>query len=113
MTHLPMPVRSRQDTRTVYRSDEKKEVPTMRMMDATATERFNELLSTWRKQGRKLGWDELTEAACIAQEEQAARETETEPGGPGQRGDGSRAGGNRAGHPPFRDHQHGDEDETR
>ncbi len=48
----------------------------MRMMDAEATERFNQILKEWRKEGRGIGWPELNQAARIAQAEPEEREQE-------------------------------------
>jgi len=45
-------------------------------MDGVATERFNQLLKEWRREGRKIGWEDLNRAARIAREEQEERRAE-------------------------------------
>jgi hypothetical protein len=39
------------------------------MMDQAATDRFNEILAQWRREGRQIGWPELQEAFRLAQKE--------------------------------------------
>jgi hypothetical protein len=63
----------------------------MRMLDARATELFNRILKEWRGQGRRIDWEELRQAAAMAQADQEARGAEGRQGpGKDREGGGGR-----------------------
>ena len=50
----------------------------MQPLGHEAMELFNEILASWRKQGRKLDWGSLNEAARLAREYQETQQREKE-----------------------------------
>ena len=50
------------------------EAMTMKPLGDEAMQLFSEILSSWRKQGRRIGWDELNQAAEMARQYEETRE---------------------------------------